>query len=404
MNFDCVSPEFWGPGMHERLGRLRREAPVYWDEQNELWVLSRYDDVAAVSKNPAAFCSGHGTRPVPTPPLSIIDMDGDRHRQLRSLVNKGFTPRRVGMLEDRFRGQVRDVLGKVASGCVFDFVKEVAAPLPLFMIAEMIGIEPDRFEDFRRWSDGMMAAASGDDDPAAYTAGVTAAAEYAGYLANVIEERRAQPKDDLISILIGASDDGTLVDGTLSRSYRDPGDEEIAGNELTMFLVLLMVAGNETTRNALTGGVSALLENPGELEKLARDPSGIPVAVEEIVRFVSPVLNFVRTATCDTEIRGQRVRKGERVLLLYPSANRDQDVFHAPDRFIVDRQPNAHLGFGLGPHFCLGANLARMEIAVVLEELITIFDELELREGPARPTPHGLVRNFERLILSGRAR
>jgi len=168
----------------------------------------------------------------------------------------------------------------------------------------------------------------------------------------------------------------------------------MAADELKMFLVTLLVAGNETTRNAISGGISALIENPSERQKLVDDPSLIPLAADEIVRYVSPVLNFARTATRDTEVRGKKIREGEKVLLLYPSANRDADVFDEPDSFIADRSPNPHLGFGVGNHFCLGANLARMEIRVVLEEVLRRMPDMEYTAGPPKMHPSTLVRSY----------
>ena len=171
----------------------------------------------------------------------------------------------------------------------------------------------------------------------------------------------------------------------------------MAKDELTMFLVTLLIAGNETTRNALSGGMSQLIENPGERQKLIDNPALIPTAVEEIVRHVSPVLNFARTATQDTELRGQKIKQGEKLLLMYPSANRDADIFTDPDAFKVDRDPNPHVAFGIGNHFCLGANLARMEIRIVLEELLTRVPDMEYSEGPPSMHPSLLVRSYTRM-------
>ena len=217
-------------------------------------------------------------------------------------------------------------------------------------------------------------------------------------MTEIIEDRRRAPKDDLVSILVGADRDGLL--GTFEQRNLPPGHEEhlaLANNELIMLLVILLVAGNETTRNALSGGMQLLIENPGEREKLLARRNLLPSAVEEMVRMVSPVHSFARTATRDTEIRGQAIAAGQRVLMLYPSANRDADVFDAPDTFRVERNPH-HLGFGLGPHFCLGANLARMEMRVAFEELLRRFPDMTYADGEGPViAPSALVRSCTRM-------
>jgi cytochrome P450 family 142 subfamily A polypeptide 1 len=221
-------------------------------------------------------------------------------------------------------------------------------------------------------------------------------AEYVAYIEDTIEDRRKNPQDDLVSILVHARDSGVLGETEVVDAAKMPSDQamEMAKDELTMFLVTLLIAGNETTRNALSGGMSQLIENPGERQKLIDNPALIPTAVEEIVRWVSPVLNFARTATRDTELRGKKIARGQKILLMYPSANRDAEVFEDPDAFKVDRDPNPHVAFGIGNHFCLGANLARMEIRVVLEELLTRVPDMQYSDGPPKVHPSLLVRSF----------
>jgi cytochrome P450 len=232
-------------------------------------------------------------------------------------------------------------------------------------------------------------------------AATQAATDYVAYLQTVIEERRNSPREDLVSILVHAKDEGILdanaraFDASNARAKLGSDEAvDMAADELLMFLITLMVAGNETTRNAITGGFSALIENPAERQKLVDDPSLIPLAADEIVRYVSPVLNFARTATHDTELHGREIKKGQKILLVYPSANRDADVFEEPDRFLADRDPNPHLAFGVGNHFCLGANLARMEIRVVLEEVLRRIPDMEYTAGPPTRFPSTLVRSF----------
>jgi cytochrome P450 family 142 subfamily A polypeptide 1 len=332
--------------------------------------------------------------------LSIVDMDDPRHTILRRLINKGFTPRMVAKLETYFRELARHAVDRVAGRGECDFVLDISVPLPLHLIAELIGVDPERRADFHRWSDEMIASDGRYHEPEIMMRATQAFADYIEYLDKVLEDRRVNPRDDLTSILVHAKEEGLLGQNEHEFSadvLEKLGSEEavkMAGDELKMFLVTLLVAGNETTRNALSGGFSALIENPEERDKLVRDPSLIPLAVEEIVRYVSPVMNFARTATEDTELRGKKIRKGEKVLLLYPSANRDADVFEEPDRFIADREMNAHLAFGIGNHFCLGANLARMEIRVVLEEVLGRIPDLEYTDGPPRIHPSLLVRSY----------
>jgi cytochrome P450 family 142 subfamily A polypeptide 1 len=331
--------------------------------------------------------------------LSIVDMDEPRHGQLRRLINKGFSPRMAGKLETFFRNLTVEAVDRVAQTGWCDFVAAISVPLPLELIAELIGIDKRDRDRFHGWTDDMIASDGYFDDPVVMQRATQAFADYVAYLQTAIAERRAMPRDDLMSILVNAKEGGMLGSDTskFAANVRDTLSEEavdMAGDELLMFLVMLLVAGNETTRNAITGGISALIENPAERLKLINDPSLIPLAADEIVRYVSPVLNFARTATQDADVRGKKIRKGEKVLLCYPSANRDEDIFEEPDRFIADRRNNPHVGFGIGNHFCLGANLARMEIRVVLEEVLSRISDLEYTDGPPKLHLSTLVRGF----------
>ncbi|HXX89957.1 MAG TPA: cytochrome P450, partial [Acidimicrobiales bacterium] len=361
---------------------LRSERPIYWDEANELWVLSRHSDVSYVSMHPELFCSGRGIRPHGDLNLSIAGLDGARHVQQRRLVNKGFSPRMMRQLEPRVRSVVVDTLDRLEGRGTCDFLTDVAVPVPLVVIAELMGLPVEDRERFWHWSDRMMGGEgrTEPDDPKLLDA-AAAFAEYVDYLSRIIAERReayraalsggsAPPDGDLISILVGASEQGVLS-----------ADDELSHDELIMFLVLLVVAGNETTRNAIAGGMWAMSRFPEEWARLASTPEVLETAPDEIVRFVSPVISFARSATQDTELRGQRIREGERVLMLYQSANRDEDVFEEPEVLHLDRSPNPHLAFGVGPHVCLGLNLARLEIRVVFDELVRRFPDLEVAPG-----------------------
>ncbi len=398
-DLDILDAKNWGADFHETFRWLRENEPVYWDAKNAIWAISKHADVAYCSKHHELFCSGEGTRPNMPTKLSIVDMDEPRHGQLRNLINRGFKPRTVAMIEERFRRFTIEAIDKVARRGECDFVRDIAVPMPIEVIADLIGIPKTDRDKLHRWSDTMIMSDGNYDNPEIMTKAADAFAEYVAYIEDTIEARRKDPQEDLVSVLVNARDGGLLGATNVVDASKMPSDHatEMAKDELTMFLVTLLIAGNETTRNALTGGMSQLIENPGECQKLLDNPALIPTAVEEIVRHVSPVLNFARTATQDTELRGKKIQKGEKVLLMYPSANRDADVFADPDAFKVDRNPNPHLAFGIGNHFCLGANLARMEIKVVLEEVLPRMRNMEYVDGPPSVHPSLLVRSFTRM-------
>lgn len=393
-NVDYVDSLTWNEQMPERLRWLRRNAPVYWAEKSDLFVVSKYDDVVAVSKDQGLFTSARGVRPNNPTRLGLIDEAEPRHSRLRRLINKGFTPRMVKIWEDKFRRITTETLDAVAEAGACDFVEDIAVPLPLLLIAEMIGIRREDRQRFHQWSDAMIAGDGNLDKPEIMARAGAAFMEYSTYVKEILAERRRNPQDDLISILAHADDEGVLGRFEVESVAGLDSDEHIenANNELIMLLVVLMVAGNETTRNAISGGMQALIENPDERERLLAEPGLLPGAVEEIVRWVSPVHSFSRTATRDTELRGVPIRQGQKVLMIYPSANRDEDQFEDPDRFDVGRAPQ-HVGFGIGSHFCLGANLARMEIRVAFEELLRRFPDMGYAGSGPVLRPSALVRS-----------
>jgi len=392
-DIDVLDPAFY-QDPHPGYRWIRANRPLYWDDRHELWVASRHSDISYVSTHPDLFCSGRGIRPTQSADLSLVGLDGERHLRQRRLINQGFSPRMIRAMEHRVRQVVTEVLDRVADRTSCDFVADVAVPVPLVVIAELMGLPVEDRVLLGKWSDRMMGGEgrSDPDDPHLLDA-AAAFGEYVGYLSGMIEERReahrrgAAVPDDVISVLVGADEAGVLE-----------SNDELTHDELTMFLVVLLVAGNETTRNAISGGMWALSRFPDQWRRMGAEPEVFATMADEICRFVSPVISFARTATESTELRGQEIAEGEKVLLLYQSANRDEDVFAEPDALRLDRRPNPHLAFGIGPHVCMGINLARLEIRVVFEELVRRFPDMAVAPGVLpHYGEHALVHAIESL-------
>ena len=343
---------------------MRANAPLYYDKIGEIWGVTLHEDIMQVSKNPETFCSGRSSRPEPGTLIpSMINMDDPDHKRRRNLVNSGFTPRRLEESQEKIRRITGRLIDKVCERGECEFVREIAAPLPLIMIGDMLGMPEEDFETLLRWSEDMLAATSATASPALQQRAQQAGIEYATYALEAIAARRERPTDDLLSTLVHAEIDGHSL------------DEEALIHES----LLILVGGDETTRHVITEGTLALIENPGQRQKLIDDPGKIPIAVEELLRWVSPFKNMNRTATRDTELRGRRVREGERLLLLSPSGNRDERVYDRPNVLDVERAPNPHVAFGgYGTHHCLGASLARLELKIMFEELTRRLPDLEL--------------------------
>lgn len=384
-------PKFWARPIAEReraFETLRRERPVSYHEEFDTglfprgpgyWALTKHADILLASRQADLFCSGRGSNisDLPEPFLeffgSMINMDDPRHARLRRIVSRGFTPRMIRRLEGNVQEIATAIIDRVCEMGSCDFVAEIAAALPLEIICNMMGIsKSDEKFVFDRTN-----AILGAGDPE-YTTDASqiipdllrAGAELAQLVQDLGRYRRKHPTDDLTSALVNAEVDG----------------ERLTGSELGSFFVLLVVAGNETTRNAISHGLLALSEHPDQRALWQADFETLaPTAVEEIVRWATPVIHFRRTATQDTEIRGQQIRAGEKVVLWYGSANRDEEVFVDPYRFDLRRSPNPHVGFGgPGPHFCLGAHLARREIATLFRELFRRLPDIRAAGPPDR--------------------
>ena len=371
-NVNLGDPDaFLGGVPHDVFARLRAEAPVYFHPEAGgpgFWVLSRYADVTAASLDSKTFSSWKGGTMIrdlfgedlDQTRLMMLNMDAPRHTKYRRLVSLGFTPRMVTRLTPHVRAMASRIIDNVAARGECDFVTEIAAELPLQAIAEMIGVPlQDRHLVFE-WSNRLV----GFDDPdysGSLDAGKLAAMEMYLYANQLAVARKENPRDDLVSVLMAGEVEG----------------EKLSEAEFDAFFLLLAVAGNETTRNLISGGMLALMQHPDERRRLLANPALLPTAVEEMLRWVSPVMHFRRTATRDIELRGQKIREGDKVTLWYVSANRDEEIFPHPQRFDVGRTPNDHLAFGLGHHFCLGANLARLEIQTIFEEILRRLPDIE---------------------------
>ncbi len=401
---------------------LRAHAPVHRLEGSGFHLVSRYEDVLYVLKHPELFSSramqrmmmagmGGGIPKMdpsqdfdpqalqvfralaPRPgfdPLamlttpSVIASDPPNHERLRGIVNRGFTPRRIAALEARVRKISSDALDRMLAQETFDLVRDFTVPLPVTVIAELLGVEAERFADFKRWSDTLISATTGSASGTRPAALLTAFAEFNTYFLDAIERSRRDPKDDLISALVAA----------------EGGEAALTPMETLMFTVLLLVAGNETTTNLIGNTVLALLERPEQLERVRADRSLIPRLVEEGLRYDGPVQMLFRETTQEVELAGTPIPKGAVVVPIFASANRDAAQFPEPDRFDIDRDTRGHLAFGFGIHFCLGASLARLEARVGFEELFARVAKLRKLEPETEYVDSFLLRGPRRLRLA----
>ena len=388
---DLANPDHYHSGPpHEMFALLRRETPVFWHPDHQtpgFWALTRHADVVQVSKNPQLFSAARRSvflfesseEDLGNLRMMLVNRDPPQHTKLRRMVSLGFTPRRIAMLEEKVRLRAAEIIDRVAARGECDFVTDLAADLPLQVIAELVGVPMEDRGRIFEWSNKLI----GFDDP-----------EYVGdreeqkrtamdvylYANQLAEQRRQQPTDDLTSVLMNGEVDG----------------ERLSEMEFDLFFLLLLVAGNETTRNAISGGMLALIQHPAQRARLLADPGLIGTATEEILRWVSPVNCFRRTVTQDTTIGAQPVREGDKVVMFYPAANRDELVFRDADTFDVGRTPNDHLAFGIGTHFCIGNALARLEIKVMFELMLRRLPDIELA-GPVERLRSSFINGIKRM-------
>ena len=386
---DVSDPDVFESGFpHEIFRQLRREAPVYWHEGDYqggrgYWIISRYETIKTISRQPMLFSSASGTSIEDRGDsfVSMIGMDQPDHRRYRALVSGGFTPRQISDQEPHHREIVKSILDSVVDRGQCDFVVDVSAELPLRVIAELLGVPQSACHDIFDWSNRMIGSQDPEYVVSEREAG-NAAQEMFVFANGLAEDRLKNRRDDLMSTILHGEVDGSRLD-TL---------------EFDSFFLLLAVAGNETTRNLISHGLLLLLEHPEDLARLREDPSLLPAAIEEMLRFKSPVYYMRRTATEDTELGDQRIRKGDKLMLYYPSANRDEDAFDRPDAFDIDRKNNPHLAFGVGEHFCVGTHLARLETRVMFEGILERMHDMELA-GPIATLRSNLIDGIKHIPL-----
>jgi cytochrome P450 family 142 subfamily A polypeptide 1 len=360
---------FYGGDPFPAFAWMRAEAPAYFDEAAGIWGITRYADVKEISKDPDTFSNAGGIRPDSDALPMMIDFDAPEHVRRRRLVSEGFTPRRIRESEDGIRTVCDAIIDRVCEQGSADFVADIAAPLPMIVIGNMLGVAPEDRDALLGWSDDMLKAL-GSPDPTAMDRAALAAMEYAEYITAVAEQRRRDSQtDDLIGTLVHAEIEGDKLD-----------DSSVIYESL-----LILIGGDETTRHVISGGMYELLTHPDQFALLAAERDRLPLAVEEMLRWVTPIKNMARQVTRDVDLHGQTITKGQKLLLLYPSANRDETVFEDPERFDMTRTPNDHMAFGFGAHFCLGNRLARMELQIMFDRLLERLPDLALATDAELP-------------------
>ena len=378
-----TSGAFWADDPLGHLAWARHHDPVHWDEAGGVWGITRYDDVVELSKNPVLFSNAQGIRPNQGATPMLIDMDNPAHAKRRKLINRAFTPAQVRHRAGRITKICDELIDRICERGSCDLVWDLAAWLPLIVIGESLGVDEADFPTLLEWSDALLSGLDGKEESMVRMTEVFL--QYQEYANRVIASRRQEPRDDLISILVHAELDGDRLDDS----------------ELIFDSLLILIGGDETTRHVISGGIYQLLLHRERWEELGGHRSLIPSAAEEMLRWVSPIKNMARVATADTELRGKEISAGDKLLLLYPSANRDETRFTEPDTFDIHRQPNDHVAFGFGAHVCLGNSLARLEITTMLDRLLDRLPDLVLAspdEPPRRPA--NFVSGYESMPVS----
>ncbi len=401
-DFHLIHPDHYAARgyPHPVWARLRREDPVHWFDRTQgkpFWAITKHADIVAIGKQPEKFLNGprlvlsHEPEVPNVFPPTLIQLDPPKHGVYRQLISKRFTPRYLKSIHadiERIGKQIVDqLLQKSGPGeygeC--DFVKEVSAPLPIAVIAWLLGVPEADWNLLFDWTNRTIGAGDPEYQQPGKTpqeSAMAAMTELFGYFAKLVEEKRKKPGDDLVSLFAHLEVDG----------------QRIPEMDVLTFCLIIVVAGNETTRNGTTGGMLAFIEHPDEMRKLVRNPKLIESAVEEVVRWVSPLIHFGRTATVDFELRGNAIKAGDALALFYPSANRDEEIFPDGDVFRIDRNPNHHLGFGVGEHFCLGSHVARLELAIAYKYLLPRIAEIEIA-GEVERLASSLVGGVKRLPI-----
>ncbi|WP_072686931.1 cytochrome P450 [Rhodococcus marinonascens] len=381
--FDLLDGRFYSGGLgdtHRAYAWMRAHEPVY--RADGIVGAASYEAVLTAERDPELFSNAGGIRPGVGPLPQMIDMDDPQHLQHRRLVNAGFTRKQVEAKVGRIREICDHLIDAVCEKGEADFVRDLAAPLPMAVIGDMLGVRPEERDTFLQWSDDLMNALGSNVTDAELQAQMDAYAAFNEFTLRTIEERRQNPTGDLTSILVHSEIDGHRL-----------SDEDIVGETL-----LILIGGDETTRHVLSGGMEQLMRHPDQQARLISDAAGIPAAIEEMLRWSSPIKNMCRTVTRDVEFFGTELHEGEKMMLLFESANFDEKVFENPEVFDAERSPNPHVAFGFGTHFCLGNQLARLEAKIMFEQLLSRLPGMMLVDnGPLRRRPANFVSGLEEM-------
>ena len=363
---------------------MRANEPVFRD-RNGLAAAATYQAVIDAERAPELFSNASGIRPDQDAPPMMIAMDDPGHLLRRKLVNAGFTRKRVKDRESSIATLCDALIDAVCERGECDFVWDIAAPLPMAVIGDILGVLPNERETFLRWSDDMMNFLSSTTEQTDFQVSIDAFAAYAEYMTSMITARKAEPTDDLVSVLVHAEVDG----------------EKLADHEIINEVLLLLIGGDETTRHTLSGGTAQLLRHPEQHQQLVNDLTLLPNAIEEMLRWTAPVKNMARTMTADAEFHGTHLEQGEKIILLFESANFDEAVFGDPENFRIDRYPNNHMAFGFGTHFCLGNQLARLELSMMQERVLQRLPDMRLAsEEPLPLRPANFVSGLEKMPVT----